>query len=62
MAEFKAVNRQIAHHAPCELRGTLDLGILIRDGDSYGVGLWKAVATEIDRLRLPEKTMPRSRH
>ncbi len=38
------------------------IGILIRDGDSYGVGLWKAVATEIDRLRLPEKTMPRSRH
>ncbi|MFZ5704519.1 MAG: DUF6961 family protein [Pseudomonadota bacterium] len=38
------------------------IGILIRDGDSYGVGLWKAVATEIERLRLPEKTVPHSRH
>lgn len=38
------------------------IGVLIRDGDSYGVGLWKAVATEIERIRLPEATMPRSRH
>jgi hypothetical protein len=37
------------------------IGVLIRDGDSYGVGLWKAVASEIERLRVPEK-MPRSRH
>lgn len=28
------------------------IGVLIRDGDSYGVGLWKAVASEIDRLRF----------
>ena len=38
------------------------IGVLIRDGDSYGVGLWKAVATEIDRIRLPAENMPRSRH
>ena len=38
------------------------IGVLIRDGDSYGVGLWKAVANEIERIRLPEHTMPRSRH
>ncbi len=38
------------------------IGVLIRDGDSYGVGLWKAVASEIDRLRVPESNMPRSRH
>jgi len=38
------------------------IGVLIRNGDNYGVGLWKAVATEIERLRFPEKTVPRSRH
>ena len=38
------------------------IGVLIRDGDSYGVGLWKAVATEIERIRLPEANVPRSRH
>lgn len=38
------------------------IGVLIRDGDSYGVGLWKAVATEIERIRLPETHIPRSRH
>lgn len=38
------------------------IGVLIRNGDSYGVGLWKAVATEIDRLRVPEQTVPHSRH
>ncbi|ARR53665.1 hypothetical protein HY78_09665 [Rhizorhabdus wittichii DC-6] len=38
------------------------IGVLIRDGDSYGVGLWKAVATEIERIRLPEPNVPRSRH
>lgn len=38
------------------------IGVLIRDGDSYGVGLWKAVATEIERIRLPEAHVPRSRH
>lgn len=38
------------------------IGVLIRDGDSYGVGLWKAVASEIERIRLPEAHIPRSRH
>lgn len=38
------------------------IGVLIRDGDSYGVGLWKAVASEIERIRLPEAHMPRSHH
>ena len=38
------------------------IGVLIRDGDSYGVGLWKAVASEIERIRLPEPHVPRSRH
>lgn len=38
------------------------IGVLIRDGDSYGVGLWKAVATEIERLRIPHEHRPRSRH
>lgn len=38
------------------------IGVLIRDGDSYGVGLWKAVASEIERIRLPETHIPRSRH
>ena len=38
------------------------IGVLIRDGDSYGVGLWKAVATEIERIRLPAENVPRSRH
>ena len=38
------------------------IGVLIRDGDSYGVGLWKAVATEIERIRIPHEHMPRSRH
>ena len=38
------------------------IGVLIRNGDNYGVGLWKAVATEIERLRIPEKTVPRNRH
>ncbi len=30
--------------------------------DSYGVGLWKAVASEIERIRIPEANVPRSRH
>ncbi|WP_340316610.1 DUF6961 family protein [Rhizorhabdus argentea] len=38
------------------------IGVLIRDGDSYGVGLWKAVASEIERLRMPREHTPRSRH
>ncbi len=38
------------------------IGVLIRDGDSYGVGLWKAVASEIERIRLPAENVPRSRH
>ncbi len=38
------------------------IGVLIRDGDSYGVGLWKAVASEIERIRIPEANVPRSRH
>jgi hypothetical protein len=38
------------------------IGVLIRDGDSYGVGLWKAVATEIERIRLPAENRPHSRH
>ena len=38
------------------------IGVLIRDGDSYGVGLWKAVASEIDRIRIPAEHVPRSRH
>lgn len=38
------------------------IGVLIRDGDSYGVGLWKAVASEIERIRLPDTPVPRSRH
>jgi hypothetical protein len=38
------------------------IGVLIRDGDSYGVGLWKAVASEIERIRLPAEKRPRSRH
>lgn len=38
------------------------IGVLIRDGDSYGVGLWKAVASEIERLRIPAEHVPRSRH
>jgi len=38
------------------------IGVLVRDGDSYGVGLWKAVASEIERIRLPAENVPRSRH
>ena len=38
------------------------IGVLIRDGDSYGVGLWKAVASEIERIRIPEANVPRSLH
>ena len=38
------------------------IGVLIRDGDSYGVGLWKAVASEIERLRIPHEHRPQSRH
>jgi hypothetical protein len=38
------------------------IGVLIRDGDSYGVGLWKAVATEIERIRFPAEHRPHSRH
>ena len=38
------------------------IGVLIRDGDSYGVGLWKAFASEIERIRIPEANVPRSRH
>ena len=38
------------------------IGVLIRDGDSYGVGLWKAVANEIERLRPGGAPVSRSRH
>ena len=38
------------------------IGVLIRDGDSYGVGLWKAVADEIERIRIPAEHAPHSRH
>ena len=38
------------------------IGVLISDGDNYGVGLWEAVATEIERIRIPEQEIPRSRH
>ena len=38
------------------------IGVLTREGDSYGVGLCKAVASEIERLRLPREHIPRSRH
>ena len=36
------------------------IGILIRAGDSYGVGLWKAVASEIDRLRIGGIAVPQT--
>jgi len=36
------------------------IGILIRDGDSYGVGLWKAVASEIERLRVGGIAVPQA--
>ena len=38
------------------------IGILIRDGDSYGVGLWKAVASEIERLRVGGVATSHSHH
>ena len=38
------------------------IGVLIRDGDSYGVGLWKAVASEIERIRIPHEHRPQRRH
>jgi len=38
------------------------IGVLIRDGDNYGVGLWKAVASEIETLRPPREDLPRNRH
>ncbi len=38
------------------------IGVLLRDGDSYGVGLWKAVASEIDRLRTGGGVLIRSHH
>lgn len=38
------------------------IGVLISDGDNYGVGLWKAVASEIERIRIPDQQIPRSRH
>lgn len=38
------------------------IGVLIRDGDAYGVGLWKAVANEIERLRVSSMPVTASRH
>lgn len=38
------------------------IGVLIRDGDSYGVGLWKAVASEIERLRYGAVQGSQSHH